>query len=499
MFMGHKPEHMNINHTDVNSIISAYDTALSNRAEWDNVWQECYKFAHPKFIAGQTELKKQVFDATAPDAVDELAGVIAGELSPRSSQWARIVPTVKTDTEVEVCDLATNVMGNAINDSNFAVEMHQCIVDLIVAGTSIMLVEPAPITSRSPLKFTALDLKSVVLGDSGTGELDTVYRTQEFEYAGLVNVFPSAKEYVDSKSSTKFTVLEYIRPMDGKYMYTAILKEGASSPEVLKSIEYSSPPFIAFRWQKANGEKYGCSPIMKALPDIKTANKVVELTLKNATISVTGIWQADDDGVLNPATIRLTPGTIIPKAVGSSGLQPLKSPGDFNMSNMVLEKLQQRIRRALLADVFSSSISRTATEINENSMRSRQVLNAVYERIVQEFFNPLLDRVYDILYQKGLVPDVVELDLRLDVHSPIERLGDMAKLITIKKFFESASAFPEQLSQAVDITQSIKWLAKEAGLPQEYIINSEDNFSNIQSLLREVSEIESPSKDLPIA
>ena len=38
---------------------------------------------------------------------------------------------------------------------------------------------------------------------------------------------------------------------------------------------------------------------MTTLPDIKTANKVVELILKNASIAVTGIWLADDDGVLN--------------------------------------------------------------------------------------------------------------------------------------------------------------------------------------------------------
>ena len=50
---------------------------------------------------------------------------------------------------------------------------------------------------------------------------------------------------------------------------------------------------------------------MKCLPDIKTANKVVELILKNASIAVTGIWQADDDGVLNPANIELKPGATV--------------------------------------------------------------------------------------------------------------------------------------------------------------------------------------------
>ena len=81
---------------------------------------------------------------------------------------------------------------------------------------------------------------------------------------------------------------------------------------------FETNPYIIFRWSVVSGELYGRSPILRALPDIKTANKVVELVLKNATIAVSGIWQADDDGVINLANINLTPGAIIPKAVGSS-------------------------------------------------------------------------------------------------------------------------------------------------------------------------------------
>ena len=82
----------------------------------------------------------------------------------------------------------------------------------------------------------------------------------------------------------------------------------------LSSGRFDSSPFISFRWLKGAGEVYGRSPVMTVLPDIKTVNKVVELVLKNASISVTGIWQADDDGVLNPANIQLVPGSIIPES-----------------------------------------------------------------------------------------------------------------------------------------------------------------------------------------
>ena len=61
----------------------------------------------------------------------------------------------------------------------------------------------------------------------------------------------------------------------------------------------------------------GRGPCLYALPDIKTLNKVTELTLKNASISIGGVFTAVDDGVLNPQTISITPGAVI--GVSSNG------------------------------------------------------------------------------------------------------------------------------------------------------------------------------------
>ena len=47
-------------------------------------------------------------------------------------------------------------------------------------------------------------------------------------------------------------------------------------------------------------EIYGRGPCLYALPDIKTLNKVIELNLKNASLSIGGVFTAVDDGVLNP-------------------------------------------------------------------------------------------------------------------------------------------------------------------------------------------------------
>ena len=84
-----------------------------------------------------------------------------------------------------------------------------------------------------------------------------------------------------------------------------------------------SNPFIVYRWSKCAGEVYGRGPLQLALPAIKTANLVIELILENAQMAISGMYQVEDDGVINVDNIQLIPGTIIPKAVGSTGLTPV--------------------------------------------------------------------------------------------------------------------------------------------------------------------------------
>jgi hypothetical protein len=223
----------------------------------------------------------------------------------------------------------------------------------------------------------------------------------------------------------EFKILESVLPDGLIHSYTACLVDDPANPVLLATGRFEYSPFISFRWLKSPGEIYGRSPVMKALPDIKTVNKVVELILKNASIAVTGIWQADDDGVLNPANIELVPGSIIPKAVGSQGLQPLQMPGRFDISQLMLDNLQARVRHALLTDRLTpvTGPRMTATEILERSNEMSMLLGATYGRLQSELLTPLIKRAYSILRRRGEVPDIA-LDGRIvtiDYRSPLAR------------------------------------------------------------------------------
>lgn len=346
------------------NVIQDFEVARKRRTYWEGLWQDAYDYALPQrgdflFSSNPGARKGQkVYDATAMDAADQLAASLLGNLTPTWSQWFGLKPGTEIGDEdanklAPILDKAAKVIQDHFDRSNLAVEIHQCYLDLVVGGTASLYFQEADPGEFSAFKFSAMPLSQIGFEEGDGGYLDSTYRMTKMRLETLRKRYPSAdvppKVIQDGFKDPheKFTVLEAIKPNGLSFEYSAILNEEGIQETVLMRSQFDTSPFINFRWVKSPGEIYGRSPVMKALPDIKTANKVVELILKNASIAVTGIWQADDDGVLNPANIELRPGTIIPKAIGSKGLQALDMPGRFDISEIVLERLQGHIRHAL--------------------------------------------------------------------------------------------------------------------------------------------------------
>ncbi len=84
--------------------------------------------------------------------------------------------------------------------------------------------------------------------------------------------------------------------------------------------------------------------ILPIYPTAFVANKMTEFILKNGALALFGIWNADDDGVVNLHKINLIPGAIIPKAVGSNGFEALKPGHSFNITWDMVTSLQQQIK-----------------------------------------------------------------------------------------------------------------------------------------------------------
>ena len=491
-------------------ISDRFRRAMEKRSKWDALWRECYAYALPQYD-GVTQSSNPgevrtatLFDGTAPDGVDQLASSLLGELTPPWGRWFSLTAGSEASPEAaadaaKALEFVSDTVRGHFERSNFAIEMHQCFLDLVTVGTACLLFEEAPAGSNSAFQFTAIPLGQIAFEEGQGGKLDTTYRRSELSAEVFVQRFPNAAlpdQSASGKSDPqRIAVIESVRPKDGGFEYSAVRANMAktnSDDNILASGTFKQSPFINFRWLKAPGEVYGRSPVMKALPDIKTANKVVELVLKNASIAVTGIWQADDDGVLNPATIQLTPGTIIPKAVGSQGLTPLSAPGSFDVSQLVLDDLRNRIKSALLVDKLGqpSAPAMTATEVLTRSAEISRMLGATYGRLQSELLVPLMNRALSVLSRRGDIPEI-NLDGRaiaMTWRSPLARSYSRHEAREAMQWMEAIKTLGPEATSQIDTVSAVQWLAKAFDVPESILksgnnTNSTDNTDNTGDVL----------------
>lgn len=405
-----------------NKLLQMYKKAQDLRAPWLPRWESAQRYTMPSTDDDNATL----FDSTAADAADNLAASMYSLLTPPESEWLNLVRESELSPDAEY---ATKMLRAHLNDSNFYTTIHQCYLDLVILGTTCLFMAENPIGSDSAFSFTAIPMSDIAILPNA------VFHTTSMPAIDVMERYPTWTPPANLRDTIKNepqTPLRLVQSLVGKE-FTAWLDVGGNMENnIVATGVFETNPYIIFRWSLASGEVYGRGPVLRALPDIKTANKVVELVLKNATIAVSGIWQADDDGVINLSNINLTPGAIIPKAVGSSGLTPLASGADFDVSQIVLGDLRERIRHSLLADRLGLMSERemTATEILARNADMFRVLGATYGRLLHEFIRPLCDRGLQILSRRGLIEKIdLHSDAELKYVAPIAELSKQETLI----------------------------------------------------------------------
>ena len=398
-----------------NNLQNLYKRALDMRSPWLTRWDDARRYTIPATDSDTATL----YDATASDAADNLAASIYTLLTPPESLWLQLVGESEMSQNA---DIATAVLRANLNDSNFYTTIHQCYMDLVINGTACLFMAQAPLGSSSAFTFTAVPMTDIAILP------DAVFHTTSIPLYEVLERYPTwtppsnIRDMITQNPNAPLNLVQSLVGTD----FTAWLDVGGNiENNIVSRGTFETNPYIIFRWSLASGEIYGRGPVLRALPDIKTANKVVELVLKNATIAVTGIWQADDDGVINLNNINLTPGAIIPKAVGSTGLTPLNSAANFDVSQLILKDLRERIRHAMLADRLGllSEKEMTATEIMARNADMMRILGATYGRLLHEFIRPLCDRGLQILARRGLIaPIQLNGDAELKYIAPIAQM-----------------------------------------------------------------------------
>jgi len=324
--------------------ILRFEAAKSARQRWAETLDEAYAFCLPQYAppstsatGGEAKGEKrgaEVCDTTAEDALNERAARTQDQLFPPFAEWTDFEPA----QVLELDDSARQQIAArfaeararfhaAVEMANFHIEMPLALRDAYVSTGAITVDFGTP---ANPLTFGAVPVGQLIPEESPDGVIRTNYRERKVKLRELSQLWPEAElpEGVAARAETapneetQVVEMEIFEPDTGSTRYRVFI----DGWHEIFAETLGAQRTICFRVDKVPGETMGRGPALAKMPDIKTANKVVELVLKNASFAVTGMWQADDDGVINPANIKLFPGAIIPKSVGSNGLTPSKPP-----------------------------------------------------------------------------------------------------------------------------------------------------------------------------
>jgi len=489
----------------VGRLIRRFQLAKTEHLRWEDLWQECYDYALPVrkgFTRTDTSGKKltdKSYDMTAAVALQEFGSRLQAGMTPTFARWSKLMPgelvpkeeLAKVEAKLE--DI-TEAVYRVIHRSNFDAQIHESYLELGIGTGSLICDEDV----HDVVRFTAVPLTEVYLDAGPYDTLDGRFRqremtVREYRQTWREGTLPQGYDQMDDTTlDKKISVVEAtVRDWESRneevHDYTVLIEQQRHIGFEATYKGMGSCPWVNFRWSKAAGEVYGRGPLVLALPNVKVANLIVSMSLDYAEMTLAGLWQADDDGVLNPETVTLTPGTIIPIAQNSRGLQPLEAPGKFDLSQLLLENLRSSIKRALYDDNLGppTGTPMSATEVSERSADLYRRIGSAYGRLQQELVQPIVRRVLYIMRKRGMV-DLPLAKSVVEVHSvsPLASAQAQEDVLKFQQFVQMvAGTFgPQMMTMLIKPGPTTDWLATQQGVNKNLLYSQQEQVAMAQQM-----------------
>lgn len=477
------------NRLKTEEIIKRAETAQKKKDLFEDLYRDAYEFALPQrqlygYWEGNSVGNKKmarVFDSTAINSTQRFANRLQSGIFPPQRKWCRLepgpdIPAEKRQQAQAILDVYNEKMFTVIKQSNFDIAIGEFLLDLAV-GTAGMLVLPGD--DVQPINFIPVPMFLISYEEGANGMVDKIYRRMRMKGESIQLQWRDAEfptevaQRIATKPTDEVELLEatVYDPDRGDWCYHVIDKV---SKEELVYRRMKSSPWIISRYSKVAGEIYGRGPLLTALPDIKTLNKTLELVLKNASLAISGVYTAADDGVLNPQTVKLVPGAIIPVARngGPQGesLKPLSRSGDFNVSQIVIQDLRANIKRVLLDESLppDNMSARSATEVVERMKELAQNLGSAFGRLINETMVPLVSRILSVMDERGLIDlplQVNGLEVKVSPVAPLAMAQNMEEINNIMQFMQITQSLGAEGQIAVKTGDLIDFLGDKLGVP----------------------------------
>jgi hypothetical protein len=476
---------------------SAYEASRSHKQLLDELYEYVlpYRATSATRAASTTGRNERIYDGTAPKAAFRFAGRMSQDVTPAFQSFfeLKIGPYLdlkgdaKKATEEDLAEITKQVQS-VLEGAEFAVAAGEMYLDLF-GGTGAMLM---PESERDIMRFVSVPIYELALREDGFGRVNGIYWDKAYRAENIpalwrgATISPKLQKIIDKEPDTEVRILQASEydEASGQWSFVAFRPDHCDEGPIASAQE-NTCPWLTPRFYKVPGEAMGRGPGLMGLPTAKTLNKVTELTIKAAAFAILGLWIYKNDRVFNPKTAVMAPGRMW--AVGSTGgnmgasVQRLEVPGRFDISNIILQDLREALKQIMLDDTLppDSGAVRSATEIVERMKRLSADLSGAYARLVLEIVRPLVQRVIDVLYRRGLIKTRLKIDqllLRVEVVSPIAKLQQAQDVSSIVEWLQIQLSLggPELMMMTSRIEDIFGDIGRKLGVTERYIRSDAD-------------------------
>jgi len=504
--------------------LKRYRKLEEDRSSFRAQWQEITDYLLPRRGRYLTESQgtkgrkrtNKIIDNSAGQALRTLAaGMMSGLTSP-ARPWFRFqtrdAVTMNAEGVKQYLGEVEAVLRKVLAGSNFYNSVSSLYTEMGAFGTGVLYRRRHP---QHVVNYRALTAGEYVIAENEYNQVDTLGRDFTMTVAQIVEQFVLDKDSGNldwSKASDTvknlwkqknydqlISVVHMVQPrrakerdlakMDGvNRPYTdTYFEKGGNTDVLLQDGGHFRRPFFACRWDVLGGDVYGYSPAMDQLGDIKqlqheqrrkaqAIDKMVNPPM-TAPVSLRG----------KPTTVIAGGTTYVDNANGGAGFQPayLVQPRIQEMM-MDIQEVQNRIQRGFYADLFAMMINSdrrqmTATEVAERHEEKLALLGPVLQRMNTELLDPLLEDLFFICMEEGLLPE------------PPEALQD----IDIEIKYVSILAQAQEASAAAAMERTVGFAGNLAGIAPDILDNLDldeavreyaDILGGSPKLLREITE-----------
>jgi hypothetical protein len=270
--------------------------------------------------------------------------------------------------------------------------------------------------------------------------------------------------------------------------FRSIYWEKSSKEKVLEFTGFDEFPILCPRWDVNSGDVYASScPAMDALGDIKQLQMHEKRGTEAIDKNVRPPMVADPT-MRNQFKTQTAGGVTYSTFInGKPGYQEAYRA---NISIADLEgksaQIRERIKKAFYVDLFLAMTTSdrrqiTAREVEERHEEKLLMLGPVLERLNKELLDPLINRTFNIMWRRGLIPqpppELEGVELKIEYVSVLhqaQRSVGVSAIDRLMGFASNVVQFNPPSRHKIDFDQTIDEYARMLGTSPSLIRSDEE-------------------------